>query len=333
MPPSDIPAEAPPSYQQATGSSAASHPTLQGRVDTSHPTASGSTNLASATDTPTSKTHLEVPGSGKDSNGIPAAHRRSMEDEARPLPTGWVRTFDPSSHHQFFVDTTKEPPRSIWVHPYDDEEYLASLPAEERERIEEESMNRGHGPNHSKEDIMAAHTDDEDEAYHPSSSTAELPPREGKGKGRDTRTFGRKFKDKITGMTHEEREVERKKRAQYERQLYQQHLAIRRAMGEAMRTGQPQHVGKDGDGKDIYIEPPAPPQGYGGGYGGGYMRGANMYDPYGRGGVYTTPDARYIRPPNPYSRPMGGGFGGGYGLPLMLGGGLLGGAMLGNALF
>jgi len=49
-------------------------------------------------------------------------------------------------------------------------------------------------------------------------------------------------------------------------------------------------------------------------------------------GVYTTPNARYIRPSNPYSRPYGSGYGGGYGLPLGLGlgGGLMGGMLLGD---
>lgn len=248
-----------------------------------------------------------------------------MEDENRPLPEGWVRTYDPEHEHQFFVDTTKDPPRSVWVHPYDDDEYLSSLTSEERERIQEESMHRGHPP--SKADIMAAHSDEEDH-YEPASASSapgELPPRpEGKGKGRDDRSFGRKWKDKITGTTHEEREQERRQRAERERQMYERHQRVRRAMGEAARTGQPQYIGKDGDGKDIYVEPPAPPPGYG--YGNGYG-----YNPY-RSGIYTTPNARYIRPQNPYQRPAGYGYGGGYGLPLALGGGLLGGLLIGDAI-
>ena len=255
-----------------------------------------------------------------------------MEDEQRPLPTGWVRTYDPEHHHQFFVDTTKDPPRSIWVHPYDDDEYLSTLTSEQRERIEEESLGRGHPP--SKEDIMASHTDDEEDYHTPTSpsghSGGELPPRPtaGKGKGRDDRSFGRKFKDKVTGMTHEERENQRRIRAEEERKLYEQHQRFRRAMVEAQRTGQPQFVGKDRDGKDIYVEPPAPPQGPYGYGGGGYG-----YNPY-RSGVYSTPNARYIRPPNPYSRPAGYGYGGGYGMPLGLGigGGLLGGLLIGDAI-
>ena len=255
-----------------------------------------------------------------------------MEDEGRPLPEGWVRTFDPVEQHQFFVDITKDPPRSIWVHPYDDDEYLRSLPSEERERIEQESLNKG---NHtSKADIAAAHTDDEDDDHpHASASSSsaiphDLPPRDGKGKGReDNRSFGRKFKDKVTGMTHEQREEERRSRAQREQEMYERHMRIRQAMARAQQTGQPQFVGKDSDGKDVYIEPPMYQAPYGGYPGRGYG-----VDPY-RGGIYTTPDARYIRPPNPYMRQRGYGYGGGYGLPLMLGGGLLGGLLIGDALF
>jgi hypothetical protein len=253
-----------------------------------------------------------------------------MEDEGRKLPAGWVRSLDPETHHQFFVDTTKDPPRSIWHHPYDDEEYLATLPTEERERLEQESMERRKNP--SRDDIIAAHSDD-DEVPHYTAAPAELPPRPaGKGKARDQRTFGRRFKDKVTGMTHEQRAAERQRQAQYERELWETHLRIRQAMTQAAQTGQPVHVGKDSTGRDVYVEPP-----YGGGFNTRYPgmnQGARYnYDPYGMGS-YTTPNARYIRPAGPYGRPAGSGYGGA-GLPLVAGAGLgaglgllLGGALL-----
>jgi len=301
----DIPSDAPPSYSDATGASS------------SRPNANTSRHDGQA-----NNSHLDVPG--KSHGSIPPHHRRSMEDENRPLPKGWVRTFDPTNSHQFFVDTTKDPPRSIWVHPYDDDEYLSTLSTEERERIEQESMGRGHPP--SKADILAGDTDDEDD-HHPTASSSahhdqDLPPRVG-GKGKGKQTFGRKLKDKLTGMTHEERAEERKRRAEEEQRMYEQHLRIRQAMSRAAQTGQPQLLGKDKDGKDLYIEPPS----YAGGYGGAYPGG---YNPYGSGGIYTTPNARYIRPSNPYNRPNGMGYGGGYGLPLALGGGLMGGMLLGD---
>lgn len=238
----DIPSEPPPSYGEVTGSSSSR---------------------------PNAGSHLNVKGASS-SHSIDPAHRRSMEDEGRPLPKGWVRSLDPEHHHQFFVDTTKDPPRSIWHHPYDDEEYLSTLPGEERERIEQESMGRGHPP--SKHDIIAHDTDEEDDGHVAGSSSGahgqELPPRpEGK------KSFGRKLKDKVTGMTHEERVTERKKREENERRLYEQHQKIRQAMAKAAQTGEPQLIGKDKDGKDLFIEPPAY---QGGGYGGG----GYGYSPY-----------------------------------------------------
>jgi len=249
-----------------------------------------------------------------------------MEDEGRKLPAGWVRTLDPETQHQFFVDTTKDPPRSIWHHPYDDDEYLATLSSEERERLEHESMDRKKNPTH--EDIIAAHSED-DEAPHYTAAPAELPPRPaGKGKAPEERTFGRRFKDKVTGMTHEQRVAERQRQAQHERELWETHRRIRQAMAQAAQTGQPVHVGRDSTGRDVYVEPP-----YGGGFNTRYPPGMTPgarynYDPYGMGS-YTTPNARYIRPAGPYGRPTGSGFGGA-GLPLAAGAGL--GLLLGGAL-
>jgi hypothetical protein len=285
-----------------------------------------------------------------------------MELESRPLPKGWVRTLDPESGHQFYVDTRTDPPRSIWDHPYDDEQYLSTLPSEERERIEQENMksylgNGRHDP--SMEDIIHGHSDIEDEsgdhksksrhsgaavaggavaagAASSSAAPADLPPRptDGKGKGKDSRSFGRKFKDKVTGTTHEEREVTRRKREEEEQRAYQQHLKIREAMQKAMQTGESQYLGKNRNGEDVWLQPPPRGQmGYGGGYPGGGIGMApgygygRMYNPY-MAGPYCGPGV-YARPMGPYARR---GYGGA-GMPLALGGGLLAGGLLGGMMF
>ncbi|KAF2760465.1 hypothetical protein EJ05DRAFT_462532 [Pseudovirgaria hyperparasitica] len=303
---SRIPHEAPPSYTEATGSSA---------PPTSNPTSS----------------HLEVPGASSSSNSrIPDEYRRSMEDEGRPLPKGWVRTFDPDSTHQFYVDTTRDPPRSIWNHPYDDDEYLSSLPSAERERLEQENMTSylgGAKRDPSHEDYIHAHSDvsDDDHQHAPTGSaatsnsagTAELPPRpdggKDKGKGNDNRSFGRKLKDKVTGTTHEERQRTRAQREAEERKMYERHMQLRKAMVKAMQTGEPQLIGKDKDGNDLYLTPPKQ-SGY------SSMGGRNYYNPYG-GGLYAAPGM------------YGGGMGMGMPLAAGLGGGLLAGGLLGGALF
>lgn len=279
-------------------------------------TAATSSNAAPSTSQDTS--HLQVPY--KTRSGIPPNVRRSMEDESRELPSGWVRQYDSQSHHQFFVDTKSDPPRSIWHHPYDDETYLSTLSSAERERVK-----RLHHPMPNHADIEAESSADDEHHGHNA------------GKGEEhlsgTKKFGRKIKDKLTGSTHEQREAARRKREEEERKMYAQHQHIRRQMSLAAETGQPQLLGKDRDGKDVYIEPPSDP--YGGGYGrgfGGYSGGRGYgYNPYGSQGVYETPNARYIRPQQPYGRPYGYGYGGGYGLPLGLG--LGGGLLLGGLLF
>ena len=274
---------------------------------------------AIASSSSSQSTHL------KPRNGIPPLSRRSMEDEARPLPSGWIRQYDPKNSHQYFVDTTANPPRSIWHHPYDDPQYLEKLPSAERERIE--SLHKVP----SKADFEAESSDDDAEGHHHSTqhqrpattnnnnNTQPQPPMGG------MHSFGRRMKDKVTGMTHEERELQRRQRAEEEQRAYARHQALRQAMSRAIETGQPQLVGQGHDGKDIYIEPPTP-------YGGGMPPGAYGYNPYAQGPYsHTSGNATYIRPAYPYNRPYGGGYGGGFGLPLA--GGLMGGMMLGGMMF
>lgn len=265
--------------------------------------------------------------SSSSSKGIPLATRRSMEDENRPLPAGWVRQYDAAEHHQFFVDTNVDPPRSIWHHPHDDEQYLSTISPAERARIQRQSQGQGH----------ADDGENSDDEHHTHYAHGELPPREASNTNKHK--FGRKLKDKIMRSTHEEREAKRRQREEEERRLSEQHQIYRQAMAKAAQTGEPQLLGRDRQGKDVYIEPP---YGAGGGYG-GYGDGAYGYDPYSQG-AYGRPNARYVRPSDPYSRPYGsrygrhGGYGGmggmGMGMPLMMGmgggmmmGGLMGGGM------
>jgi hypothetical protein len=282
------PAGPPPSYSQATGSSTASK---------------GAHNT---TTSPSS--HLQVPNT-TGSNAIPIDDRRSMEDEARPLPAGWVRQYDTSEGHQFFVDTKANPPRSIWHHPYDDDEYLRTLSSEEREHLQESDKL----PSHKLHDGESTDEEGSSTSQRPS---AELPPRPGAGDRRPSKGgFGTKLKDKLTGTTKEERQRQRAQRAEEERQYYEAHQKFRIAMDQAMRTGQPVFFAKDKDGRDVYVEPPGGPGGYRGQapqYGAQQGRpgqGGRMINPYSNG-PYADPNARFIRPQQPYNRPYGYGYGG-----------------------
>ena len=265
-------------------------------------------------------------------NGIPPLYRRSMEDEGRPLPSGWLRQYDPEHGHQYFVDTNADPPRSIWQHPYDDEQYMGSLGKEERQRIQALQKQASEADMASDDDTEHHHqptTGQSNSSVHPPTQAMQQQPPPPSQKP----SLGRKLKDKLTNSTHEQREEERRQRAIVEQQAYERHMLFRQAMAKAIETGQPQFVCKDRDGKDLYIEPPGGPpgmeQGYGGYGGGGGGVGGYGYNPYQQhGGPYANPNARYIRPAYPYSRPYGRGYGGGYGLPIM--GGLAGGLLLGG---
>ncbi|KAK3296630.1 uncharacterized protein B0H64DRAFT_456014 [Chaetomium fimeti] len=254
-------------------------------------------------------------------NGIPLPARRSMEDELRPLPAGWVREFDPDTQHQFFVDTMASPPRSIWHHPYDDDTYLDSLPPASASNAA---------------DIAAEETDGDSDA----SSTS------------TKRSLGRKLKDRITGTTHEQRAAERSRRAAAEHELYRQHRLLRRAMHEAMRTGRPQLLGRDENRAHLYLEPPGHTfpgvtgvrrlspylsevvydgaDGRRPGPAGRYLRPeGDMYGMgYGGYGCGRFAGGRWDRPGVEYRRVPGRGFGGGFGTPLMMP--LMGGMMMGG---
>jgi len=257
------------------------------------------------------------PGHRTERNGIPPERRRSMEDELRELPPGWIRSYDAQENHQFFVDTTANPPRSIWVHPYDDDEYLSTLSAEERQQ--HSRMRR----TMTLEDLAAEDSDVEGHEQPPARGHTAAGSAGSSSQAQPTgiHKFSRRLKDKITGQTHEEREIERQQRAEQERQAYIAHLRLREALVQAHRTGQPQFVCKDQRGRDIYVEPP-----------GGVRapRGAYGYSPYAMG-PYNNPNVRVMRPVGPYGRPYGYGYGGGAGLPIAAG--LLGGTLLGGALF
>lgn len=278
----------------------------------------------------------------RERNGITPEVRRSIEDESRPLPEGWVRSFDPQNLHQFFVDTKVDPPRAVWHHPYDDEEYMNSVSPEERARI------RGLVRHPTDHDIAAETSDEEGDSqeHHrlggrgPDVPATSASP----GQASKQRSLGRKLKDKITGTTHQERAMERQQREQKERDMYKQHQVFRRGLAAAIETNQPQLLGQDDAGTDVYLEPPGsrypnvlriermspslqeifykPP--------GPLNRPARHLrpDPIYPGGYgpYSRP---YGRPYGAYNRPYGYGYGGGMGM-MPLAGPLFGGMMLGG---
>ncbi|KAI5476881.1 hypothetical protein MNV49_007117 [Pseudohyphozyma bogoriensis] len=228
---------------------------------------------------PSSSSHLAVPSVGRASseytseedgedNVIPKSDRRSMEEESRELPEGWVREWDPNSKHIFYVDTRATPPRSSWVHPYDDPQYLNSLPESAPARQHTSAFSPADDGKKPKKDV-------------PTGQAA-------LGGGEEKKSFGRKLKDKVTGTTHEQRVKERQLRAEQEKKQYEAYLQRRQAIIEAQRSGryQPRYAAPMGGYSNGL--------GYGGGYGYGYpgnmgygYGGRSAYGGYGygRGGM------------------------------------------------
>ncbi|KAG9003729.1 hypothetical protein FRB93_010950 [Tulasnella sp. JGI-2019a] len=53
----------------------------------------------------------------------PLSNPDLLFDQELPLPHGWVKQFDRNSSHYYYVDLRTTPPRSIWVHPFEDEQW------------------------------------------------------------------------------------------------------------------------------------------------------------------------------------------------------------------
>ncbi|KAF9010362.1 hypothetical protein BDZ89DRAFT_1167735 [Hymenopellis radicata] len=127
----------------------------------------------------------------------------------QPLPNGWIKEFDQSGH-PFYVDTHAVPPRSIWTHPYEDEQFLREHPGV-REKVGSSTPHQYSAP-------------DGPPPGHASASKYAPP----KGK----RGFFGRLKDKAIG-TKEEREAEKQRTAMLQEQRRQQYAASRPMSGFA----------------------------------------------------------------------------------------------------
>ncbi|KAG9016621.1 hypothetical protein FRB90_002782 [Tulasnella sp. 427] len=228
---------------------------------------------------------LQVPMSDVD--------RMSMEDESRALPDGWIRQFDPGNAHHFYVDTRANPPRSIWVHPLDDEQYRRehNLPPLSPRPP---SSPKGGSPSRQGGDEKSKLPSDEKTKAGPAGSSSGAGPSTQKSKDKDhERGFFGKMKDNMIG-TKEEREERKRQKAEEDRRREREFLERRRILLQQQNQQQQQYYAMNG--------------------------------PLGRAGYQY--GSAYPPPPGMYGRRAGGGMG--MGLPLL--GGLAGGLLLGEAL-
>ncbi|KAL8293262.1 hypothetical protein RQP46_000956 [Phenoliferia psychrophenolica] len=302
--PAPEPSDAPPNYSTATGSST---------TTPSHQRAHSQT--------------LEVPTSGRasseftasdDESGhghIPSAERASMEEESRELPEGWIRQYDENAGHWFYVDVRATPPRSIWVHPYSDRQYVMSLP--ESSEVRQHYANLLEAAQVDAKNISSSSSQSQSQSTG-SASASGSGSRAQQPQQPEKKTFGRKLKDSLTGSTHEERVKQRKAKQEQEIRDYKAFVARREAMAAQRQQAYAQQAA-------YYAAPQSQyPMGYqnarmnGYGYSNQGMYGGGYNSGYGGGGMYGN---------NGYGR-RGGGMGG-----AGLAGGLLGGVLLGSLLF
>jgi len=126
-----------------------------------------------------------------------------------PLPYGWIREIDPAHNHPYYVDTKANPPRSIWVHPYEDEQYLSEHP-DVREKVGKASADLRPPADDQRRHSYSGEGNQKVSEIAGSSSNPGLNDKEKK------RGLLAKLKDKAIG-TKEEREAERRHEAEIRR--------------------------------------------------------------------------------------------------------------------
>ncbi|GJJ13918.1 hypothetical protein Clacol_008175 [Clathrus columnatus] len=208
------------------------------------------------------------------------------DGETRPLPE--VLALGSTQ-----VDTQARPPRSIWVHPFDDPTFLEKHP---------EYKDYDHDHDHFEENPP-----EYVRTPPPSVPTTSRPSINDKGKMPEKRSFLGKLKDKAIGTKEEReaaREAARQARAAEASALHQRRLERQRAL--AAQYGAPPQM--------VYSSYP----------------GASYQQGYGPGPAYG--QTRYVYSQQPPTRRGGGFGGGGAALPLLggLAGGFLLGDLLGG---
>jgi len=187
----------------------------------------------------------------------------------RPLPYGWISQVDQNSGHKFYVDTKATPPRSIWVHPLEDEQYLREHPeAREKARLAADDNQ----PQYSAPTTPPVGSP----ATSSSQRTGYAAPA---GSKPEKRGLFSKLKDATVG-TKEEREQEKRHKAEQKRQMlelrerrHQEMLAQQAAMYQQQQQQQEMYARQNPQ----YQQQFAPQYGYApqqtqrSGFGGGGM--------------------------------------------------------------
>ena len=124
--------------------------------------------------------------------------------------SGWPLIFGPlrpRSNHQFYVEIKTE--RSTWLHPYDDPEYLASLPDTHPANPNSEQAHQARAQHEAitkaAQQKKAGSSSGGRQDVHAAAQAAMAGGRSQGNQSAEERSFGGKLKDKILGSTKEER--------------------------------------------------------------------------------------------------------------------------------
>lgn len=108
-----MPTGNPPAYDQAVGN----HNGPSVNVTSPFGDTRSGSNAQGGGDLHRSKTNETVSSVESDALGpglVDEEGRKSMDDEQRDLPDGWVRCFDPNTEHAFYVEESTK--RAIWMY-------------------------------------------------------------------------------------------------------------------------------------------------------------------------------------------------------------------------
>ncbi|KAI0348506.1 hypothetical protein BDW22DRAFT_1350733 [Trametopsis cervina] len=223
------------------------------------------------------------------------------------LPTGWVREYDQQHNHPYWVDTKAKPPRAIWTHPYEDEQFLNEHPSI-RARLSN-GNGAGSSANAGPSDAPPPYEPGEGPRRHSfhgkdkSSSDdirpAQMPrpppgPSRASSNAAHKRGFFGKIKDKAIGTKEEREEARRQEALLMQRRAEERKREIeeyRRQREEWLRQQQQAGPSRRYQQPTVYAAPYGSPYGSagyggygGGGFGGGYGYGGGFGPSYGYGG-------------------------------------------------
>jgi hypothetical protein len=178
--------------------------------------------------------------------------RQRLEDKNRLPPEEQIQHPGGKKWHRLLIERTQKATKSTTGPLCDETQHPKVLPTVQGQEPDSKSAISDTNTNSS-----SSYADDESDS---DDASTIIPEKRGVrvniGFPGSIVMLGRKLKDRMTHTTHEEREMTRRLRAAERERVLRWEHKIRRTMSKAMDSGQPQYLHTDGDGMDVYVEPP-----------------------------------------------------------------------------